>query len=422
MKILTVVFSLTKGGTQKAAQVFCEAYKEKGHDSRILVTEKMGVRAEELIKSGFCVWHLCDKNVLSEIEFWNPDIVHLHSHGLKNEHVNEILDVLSKDIVVVETNVFSIPSLWADSIDISFQLSKWCDWLFHLRSKKYHHTEIVPYPINCSKYYRSNYSDVKKLVGKFNIPRDKLVIGRIGQSYPGKWSLLIIDIFSELRDIYNLHLLLVNPPQNIIDGAKKSKYASDITIIDEIIGDENLRNAYSAIDIFLHIAEQGESFGYVLTEAMLCEVPVVTLSTPWGDNSQCEVVGNCIGGIVAVDKKSLKEAVELLIEKPELRKKIGLAGRNKVISDYDHLIVAQKALGSITSLQKQKPTNGDDIVEIYMNSLGSKKWMTMQLLRHGMREYLKLFVGHEPPIILFKKVFIKKASYVRNYWNKWGDK
>ena len=45
------------------------------------------------------------------------------------------------------------------------------------------------------------------------------------------------------------------------------------------------------MDGFLHVSRIGESFGMVLCEAMLCGVPVVTLSTPLKDNSQLEVVG-----------------------------------------------------------------------------------------------------------------------------------
>ena len=44
--------------------------------------------------------------------------------------------------------------------------------------------------------------------------------------------------------------------------------------------DKELSNCYSAIDIFVHAANQGESFGMVLAEAQLCQTPIITLSTP----------------------------------------------------------------------------------------------------------------------------------------------
>ena len=40
------------------------------------------------------------------------------------------------------------------------------------------------------------------------------------------------------------------------------------------------------MDVFAHSAQQGESFGYVLAEAALCEIPIVTMATPWADDSQ----------------------------------------------------------------------------------------------------------------------------------------
>ena len=45
-------------------------------------------------------------------------------------------------------------------------------------------------------------------------------------------------------------------------------------------GDAALRESYSALDCFLHAKQIGESFGYVLIESMLCECPVISLSTP----------------------------------------------------------------------------------------------------------------------------------------------
>ncbi len=50
MKILTIVNNLDKGGTQRAAQNFCEGYAKLSNDSRILTVYKGGIRVEELIK------------------------------------------------------------------------------------------------------------------------------------------------------------------------------------------------------------------------------------------------------------------------------------------------------------------------------------------------------------------------------------
>ena len=48
-----------------------------------------------------------------------------------------------------------------------------------------------------------------------------------------------------------------------------------------INSDHELSVLYSSLDCFLHAAASGESFGLVLTEAMLCGCPVVTVSRPY---------------------------------------------------------------------------------------------------------------------------------------------
>ena len=57
----------------------------------------------------------------------------------------------------------------------------------------------------------------------------------------------------------------------------------------------------------------------VLSESLLCETPVITLSTPWADNSQGEVIGNCVGGFVASKKSQLKRLIEELLFDEQLR-------------------------------------------------------------------------------------------------------
>ena len=64
----------------------------------------------------------------------------------------------------------------------------------------------------------------------------------------------------------------------------------------------------------------------VLCEAMLCGVPVVTLSTPLKDNSQLEVVGHGKGGLVALTPEALPEAMVALIGDADLRAGVSVGG------------------------------------------------------------------------------------------------
>lgn len=102
-----------------------------------------------------------------------------------------------------------------------------------------------------------------------------------------------------------------------------------------IASDKELSVFYSSLDCFLHAANQGESFGYVLTEAMLCGCPVVTACQPFKDNSQVEVVGHLRGGVVAGSLAGLGPALSCLRRDHDLRRTIAATARDHVLTRYD---------------------------------------------------------------------------------------
>ena len=141
MKILTIVFSLGKGGTERAAQNFCEGYGELGHDSRILAAYGSGVIADELQQKKIKVWVGLDEDVLNDIVHWCPDLVHIHSHEMKVKDIYNIKEVMV-NTKFVETNVFSTPSEYEDILEYSYQLSNWCHFLYLARGGSKHKSTI----------------------------------------------------------------------------------------------------------------------------------------------------------------------------------------------------------------------------------------------------------------------------------------
>jgi hypothetical protein len=61
----------------------------------------------------------------------------------------------------------------------------------------------------------------------------------------------------------------------------------------------------------------GESFGFVLAEALLCGCPVVTLSTPFKDNAQFEVVGDKIGGYCSTSVQDFVKRLLLVYDRKD---------------------------------------------------------------------------------------------------------
>lgn len=412
MKILTIVHNLEKGGVQRTAQNFATAYKKLGHDSRVLAMYDLGPRYNE-IKDILYVWKGVDPSTDKKIYNFNPDIVHIHSHGLKEDNIRPLLSRLkSQGSIIIEKNVFSRPSPWFDLIDISFQLSQWCQWLFNIRGGGRLRSAVVPNLIKEKSFLRASRREVLQFRKKYNIPENAFVIGRIGQAIPGKWSLSLIKAFNNIAvNNEEVYLVVVNPPDFILNAINKSLYRKRIIHIPEIIGDKDLSVAYSAFNVTYLAAERGESFGNIIIESILCETPVIVLATPWGDNSQIEVVENNVGGLVVHTTQGAIEAIEYIKENQE-RLKFRELGPESVINRFNYLKVAQLALDYAIGnkeIDYNENLNRDILISLE-NSFESPKSLTKIFLRLGLRDLTRYSSGYESWFALPERVYSKLIS------------
>lgn len=353
LRLLTLVSSLEKGGVCRTAQNFAEAYRDLGHDSKVL-TLAGGPRRTGLEQGGIEVTVGLGVEGLHALQGWQPDAIHLHAHGFDPSQVNHVLDAFP-GARVIEKSVFSIPTPWSHRVDVSHQMSRWCLWLYQQRGRRRPSAPavLIPNPIDTTAFAPAPASEVDELRRSLDLPSGALVLGRVGQAYRGKWSTRLIDVFENVATDDRVHLLLVNPPVEVVAAVRRSHFADRIRIVERIDGDSELCAAYTLIDVFMHIAEQGESFGNVLLEAGMCETPVVTLSTPWGDNSQVEVVNNRYGGLVATTIKGFTAATALLLQDAQLRTQLGISARRNA-GRFDRVEVASQVIQLVT--ETAKPT------------------------------------------------------------------
>lgn len=400
MRILTVVGELTKGGTERAAQNFAEAYQALGHDSRVLATRIGGVRQAELVGRGVCVWIGMHPETVAAVRDWQPDIVHVHSHGPQPADMEAIL-ASCPSAAVIETNVFSRPSPWIDAVDVSFQLSTWCRWLYAQRAGAAASSANVPYAVKVGGFRRAEESDIARFRSEHGIAAREIVIGRVGQSHESKWSPLLVDALERLCDLgIPARLVVVNAPPGIVARCEASPRAAAVVAIDQVIGDESLCTVYSAMDIFAHVADGGESFGLVLAESMLCETPVVTLSTPWNDNSQGEVVGHEVGGIVATTPSGFLDAVVTLARNPVRRRQLGQQGRERVLTRYDSVALGRVAIDHALCTHGRESDSVPDrrtILSVYRDACDRPSWLTnLAIGRFTRLELTRYTTGYEP--------------------------
>ncbi len=421
MKILTVIYVFGRGGTQRVAQVFAEAYRQLGHDSRILALHGL-VPKHDALKEFIHIWHDLSETNLQEIKQWYPDIIHIHSHCPREAAIRLVLDHVKGGLTkVIETNVFSAPSPWADQVDVSFQLSVWAMWLFQLRGGREFPAALVPNPVICRNFRPGSEVEKGAFRKTYNIPQDAFLIGRIGRPAEWSWSPLLLRAFNDLAGKYNnLYLVAVGPSPAIVNGMAASPYKQRIVIIPVIAGDENLSVAYSSFDLMVHVAEGGESFGLVNAESILCGTPVVTLSTPWNSNSQCEVVGNMKGGYVVNSLGGIKKAIKHFMKN---RDKMQFAdkGGEHIRQNYDHLLVARKAIECALRPAGQIPDGGSfvngRISEILTDTFDRSCFLTRILISMNNNRARKLTIytsSYRPlyqlPRSLFKKRLRKRTS------------
>ena len=351
MKILNIHTSLGMGGTERVAVNFCLGYNSQNVDSRFLVIYGSGPRISELKKNNIIIYdHSETLDCLEKIKRWDPDILHCHRSLVFDVNMVKIIDnIKTENTIVVETNVFSrydYSKWYKDNIDVSFQLSSWCLWKYNRwkGASKLPHSKIIPNPLLTEKFKRASIEQINNFKVYHKLPLNAFI-----------WSKHTVESFIlASKKIKNLYLLLVGPSTKVVDQIKKlpKELKSKTRIIDKIVGDDNLSVCYSSINIFIHSSKIGESFGLVLAESMLCNTPVITLATPFRDNSQIEVVGHGIGGLVANSTLEMADQINYLYDNPSVLDKYRLNARNRIKSRFDFKVIAKELIRFYSQYKK----------------------------------------------------------------------
>ena len=355
LRILSIAPDLGRGGMQRAVETFSLCYQRAGHCVAVLAWRAGGARAATLRGHRIEVFVGGPDlpNAVSAADAFDPDVIHIHRVGVANPTETAILKRLRRapHRRVIETNVFGRVdrSEGADSIDVHMLLSDWCLWRWRrwLRPETDRIGVVIPNPVDTGRFVRASAERVRAFRAKLGIPLDGFVCGRVGQPDPVKWHRATFAAFEHLARLDpTAHLVLIGLPSTMRRFVSNSAVEVRRRIVEVACTDvdDELVDAYSAFDCFLHAAAIGESFGYVLAEAMLCQCPVVTASTPQADNSQLEVVRHLAGGIVAASPDALPAALVALRNDGDLRSRLTPHLRQHVTSRFDADAVSARAL------------------------------------------------------------------------------
>jgi phosphatidylinositol alpha 1,6-mannosyltransferase len=152
--------------------------------------------------------------------------------------------------------------------------------------------------------------------------RSEVVVGYVGRLAPEK----SLDRLAELRGIPGMRIALVGGGPGE-PSLRRTLDGMPVTYLGELHGDE-LADAYAAFDVFVHTGTE-ETFGQTLQEAHASGLPVVAPRA----GGPIDLIDSGVDGVLydpTVDGE-LRVAVATLVASPDLRARMGEAGRRRVL-------------------------------------------------------------------------------------------
>lgn len=365
MRILTIVSDLGLRGTQRAAQNFSLAYKKAGHSVAVLAYKRNGPRRQALEDHSIPVFGggVPLETALRAAERYRPHVIHVHRAGNFDPVETRILAFLCGGRrVVLETNVFGrVDYSDADRlIDVHMHVSEFCLWRWKRRLGKSRCQQVgvfVPNPLDTSAFQRQSTQCRNLVREQWGVPETAYVCGHIGYKSSGP----VLSGFRKLAEFTpSAWLVCVDLPEAMRRRVNELPPAirARVVLVDQTKNDAELASHYSAFDCLLHAPLMGETFGYVVAEALLCGVPVASLSRPHHDSGHLEVIGHEEGGLIAGCTKRFPEAVVELFRNDRLRTRVVHDGPARIKRLFDADAIADRALRIAEHARRHQKNRG----------------------------------------------------------------
>ncbi len=194
---------------------------------------------------------------------------------------------------------------------------------------------------------------MRQLRESFEIPQDAPVIGFVGRIVRDKGVVELIEAWNTLCEEYpSLHMLVVGrfEPQDpvpsdvecILRGTERIHLAGQI---------EDPSALYAIMDIVV-LPSYREGFGLIALEAAAMALPVVATRIPGCVDA---VVDGQTGSLVPPrDAWALAQAIHRYLEDPALRRRHGLAGRERMLRDFRQEVMWEALYQEYVRLLREK--------------------------------------------------------------------
>ncbi len=192
-----------------------------------------------------------------------------------------------------------------------------------------------------SQLLRFTENDLKEIKEKvFHAKKDTLIIATIAELHERKGLKYLIKAMPELvKKFPNVKLIIIG------EGPQRKELEQLVKKLDmqaniELLGRQNdIPFLLKSSNIFA-LPSRREAFGLVNAEAMICGLPVVATKV----GGIPEIVADEKTGILVKpeDEKELEQALETLIKSSDKRERMGTAGHELVLKEFDAKKMAEE--------------------------------------------------------------------------------
>jgi glycosyltransferase involved in cell wall biosynthesis len=347
---IAVLANADLGGTEKAATIYAVELARRGY--RVDYLAKRGPRTEYLATSGVQSVDAAQSvsGLREYLEDARPKIVHQHVPGYPFDNpLYAAIAQIRSDIRprVIETNVFGrLEDPHSQKIvDFRFFISMASAAQAFRRAKLQVNAEalrcqtVLYYPVSppdnsVSKVDKLTRSSIRAELG---VQENEVMAVRIGRP-SHKWAAWECEAYAVAKKaVPDLRLFLMEPPHSLMNKITTGRFGAGIIVRKETSDFDWLEQLYASADLMIHASDWGESFGYTIAEGMAAGLPVITRSTPWGDNAQVELVSNRETGFVCWSVPEMARRLVELTRSQSMRSKMGRAAldRIKQLADVD---------------------------------------------------------------------------------------
>jgi glycosyltransferase involved in cell wall biosynthesis len=356
IRFLTIVERLTDSQIQTGAVNYALGYQAFGMDSAVLAFGGSGPLVASLDSAGVPVFTGGEtdelrSNAIAQARRWEPDILHVSRPGHADAvSASVVSSFLNPGVRSLETNACGQVD---DSrghllFDLHLHLSNWAlsGWLRGCAGiDRLPPAVVVPHAVNAQQFVPLPVEQRRRMRAELGLTDHSVVFGRLPRQ--GRLPSLLRQSFRATAERFpEAWLLVFEDPAVIIPELRKlpGQARNRVKNVPFPQTPREIQRYYGCLDVLCHVPSADEISGLYLCEAMLNELPILTINTPFHDNAQIEIIEHGTSGLLASDAHQYKSAMMILSGNEDLRQFLGRNGSMRVRSRYELQLITSELI------------------------------------------------------------------------------